>query len=49
MPLMIAVSTDNSFSTSILVSMALQVASKRSLCLLTYTAADRRRYYYAER
>lgn len=48
-PLMIAVSMDNSFSTSILVSMALQVASKCSLCLLIYTAADRCRYYYAER
>jgi len=49
MLLMVTINADNSLYTSILVSMALQVAGKRGLCLLTYTAADRCRYYYAER
>lgn len=48
-PLMLTVSMDNNLSTSILVSMVLQVTGKRGLCLLTYTVADRCRYYYAER
>jgi len=49
MLLMVTVNTDNRLYTSILVSIALQVTGKRGLCLLTYTAADRCRYYYAER
>lgn len=45
---MIVISSDNRLSTSILHE-ALKVPGKHGLCLLTYAAADRCRYYYVER